>query len=66
MKVNIFKKCSVISEDAVDIFREMGGVAFVSHLSKPGIVHSDVSTTALYTLGALAEANGKFICDVIM
>lgn len=49
----------VISEDAVDIFREMGGVAFVFNLSKPGIVHSDVKITALFTLGALAEANGK-------
>lgn len=56
---------SAISEDAVDILREMGGVAFVSNLSKPGIVHSDVRTTALFTLGALAEANGKQICDMV-
>ncbi|XP_075875240.1 telomere repeats-binding bouquet formation protein 1 [Nelusetta ayraudi] len=45
------------SEDAVDILKEMGGVAFVFNLSKPGVVHSDVRMTALFTLGALAEAN---------
>lgn len=51
----------VISEDAVDILREMGGITFVFNLSKPGIVHSDVKITALFTLGALAQANGESI-----
>lgn len=55
----------VIPEDAVDILKEMGGVAFVFNLSKPGVVHSDVRITALFTLGALAEANGKLMCDVV-
>lgn len=55
----------VISEDAVDILKEMGGVAFVFNLSKPGVVDSDVRITALFTLGALAEANGKLMCDVV-
>lgn len=49
----------VVSEDAVDVLREIGGVAFVFNLSKPAIVHSEVKITALFTLGALAEANGK-------
>lgn len=49
----------------MDIFREIGGVAFVSNLSKPGIVHSDVRTAALFTLGALAEANGKQKCGMV-
>lgn len=43
----------------------MGGVAFVYNLSKPGIVHSDVKITALFTLGALAEANGRQMCDIL-
>lgn len=54
-----------ISVDAVDILREIGGVAFVFNLSKPGIVHSDVKITALFTLGALAEANGELIKQML-
>lgn len=49
----------------MDILKEIGGVAFVFNLSKPGTVHSEVRITALFTLGALAEANGKQICDVV-
>lgn len=49
----------------MDILKEIGGVAFVFNLSKPGIVHSEVRVTALFTLGALAEANGKQTCDVV-
>ncbi|KAK0147203.1 Telomere repeats-binding bouquet formation protein 1 [Merluccius polli] len=45
------------TEDNVDLFREMGGVAFVYSLSKASIVHPDVKETALFTLGTLAEAN---------
>lgn len=45
----------------MDILREMGGVTFVFNLSKTGIVHPDVKITALFTLGTLAEANGKLI-----
>ncbi|CAL8358242.1 unnamed protein product [Lota lota] len=44
-------------EDNVDLFREMGGVAFVYSLSKLSIVHPDVKETALFTLGTLAESN---------
>lgn len=52
----------IISEDNVDLLREMGGVAFVYNLSKSSIVHSDVKETALFTLGTLAEANGRYMC----
>ncbi|XP_008294719.1 telomere repeats-binding bouquet formation protein 1 [Stegastes partitus] len=44
-------------EDNVDLFRQLGGVAFVYSLYKSSIVHSDVKETALFTLGTLAEAN---------
>ncbi|XP_071767568.2 telomere repeats-binding bouquet formation protein 1 [Centroberyx gerrardi] len=44
-------------EDNVDLFRGMGGVAFVYNLSKSSIVHPDVKETALFTLGTLAETN---------
>ncbi|CAL8323398.1 unnamed protein product [Gadus morhua 'NCC'] len=44
-------------EDNVDLFREMGGVAFVYSLSKSSFVHPDVKETVLFTLGTLAEAN---------
>lgn len=43
----------------MDLLREMGGVAFVYNLSKSSIVHPDVKETALFTLGTLAEANGR-------
>ncbi|KAJ3596223.1 hypothetical protein NHX12_002632 [Muraenolepis orangiensis] len=52
-------------EDNVDVFREMGGVAFVYSLSKSSIVHPDVKETAIFTLGTLAEANAHcktFLC----
>lgn len=49
----------IISEDNVDLLREMGGAAFVYNLSKSSIVHSEVKETALFTLGTLAEANGR-------
>ena len=52
----------IISEDNVDLLREMGGVAFVHNLSKSSIVRSDVQETALFTLGTLAEANGRCVC----
>ena len=42
----------------MDLFREMGGVAFVYSLSKSSFVHPDVKETVLFTLGTLAEANG--------
>ena len=45
----------------MDLLRELGGVAFVYDLYKSGIVHSDVKETALFTLGTLAEANGKLL-----
>lgn len=51
----------IISEDNADVLREMGGVAFVYNLSKSSIVHSDVKETALFTLGTLAEANGRCV-----
>lgn len=51
----------IISEENADLLREMGGVTFVYNLSKSNIVHSDVKETALFTLGTLAEANGR--CD---
>lgn len=51
-----------ISEDNVDLLREMGGVTFVYNLSKSSIVHSDVKETALFTLCTLAEANGRHVC----
>ncbi|KAK2917934.1 telomere repeats-binding bouquet formation protein 1 [Channa argus] len=44
-------------EDNVELLREMGGVAFMYNLSKSTIVHSDVTETAVFTLGTLAEAN---------
>ncbi|KAM4618275.1 telomere repeats-binding bouquet formation protein 1 [Polymixia lowei] len=44
-------------EDHVDLFREMGGVAFLYNLSKSSIVHPDVKETALFTLGTLSETN---------
>lgn len=49
----------------MDLLREMGGVAFVYNLSKSIIVHSDVKETALFTLGTLAEANGKHVCVTV-
>lgn len=49
----------------MDILREMGGVAFVYNLSKSSIVHSDVKRTALFTLGTLAEANGRQMCFTV-
>lgn len=49
----------ITSGDNVDLLRELGGVAFVYNLSKSSVVHSDVKETALFTLGTLAEANGK-------
>lgn len=55
----------LVSEDAVDILKEMGGVAFVYNLSKSSIVHSDVKTTTLFTLGTLAEANGRQMCFMV-
>lgn len=48
----------------MDMLREMGGVAFIYNLSKSSIVHSDVKETALFTLGTLAEANGRH-CSVL-
>lgn len=45
----------------MDLLREMGGVAFVYNLSKSSIVHPDVKETALFTLGTLAEANGRHV-----
>lgn len=47
-----------ISEYNVDLLREMGGVVFIYNLSKSSVVHSDVKETALFTVCALAEANG--------
>ncbi|XP_040927161.1 telomere repeats-binding bouquet formation protein 1 isoform X10 [Betta splendens] len=44
-------------EDNVELLREMGGVPFIYNLSKSSIVHADVTETALFTLGTLAEAN---------
>lgn len=49
----------------MDMLREMGGVAFVYNLSKSSIVHSDVKETALFTLGTLAEANGRHVCVMV-
>ncbi|KAF3688911.1 Telomere repeats-binding bouquet formation protein 1 [Channa argus] len=45
------------NKDNVELLREMGGVAFMYNLSKSTIVHSDVTETAVFTLGTLAEAN---------
>lgn len=45
----------------MDLLREMGGAAFVYNLSKSSIVHSEVKETALFTLGTLAEANGRHV-----
>lgn len=45
----------------MDLLREMGGVSFVYNLSKSSIVRSDVKETALFTLGTLAEANGRSV-----
>ncbi|XP_068595992.1 telomere repeats-binding bouquet formation protein 1 [Brachionichthys hirsutus] len=45
------------NEDAVDLLREMGGVAFLYNLSISSIVHSDIKETALFTLGTLAETS---------
>lgn len=49
----------------MDLLRDMGGVAFICNLSKSSIVHSDVKETALFTLGTLAEANGKHVCITV-
>lgn len=53
----------------MDLLREMGGVAFVYNLSKASIVRSDVKETALFTLGTLAEANGRCVsvrvCEIV-
>lgn len=46
------------------MLREMGGVAFVYNLSKSSIVNSGVKETALFTLGTLAEANGRHVCII--
>lgn len=54
---------SFLSEDTVDILREMGGVAFIYNLSISTIVHSDVKKTALFILGTLAEASGRHVCN---
>lgn len=51
----------IISEDAVDILREMGGVAFVHNLSKSNVVQACVKETALFTLCTVAEASGRYI-----
>lgn len=45
----------------MDLLREMGGVTFVYNLSKSSFVHPDVKETAVFTLGTLAEANGRHI-----
>lgn len=55
-----------ISEDNMDLFREMGGVVFVYNLSKSSVVHSDVKETALFTLGTLAESNCVCVCVLNM
>ena len=39
-------------------FREIGGLMFVKNLAKSS-EHSMVKEAALYTLGAVAEQNGK-------
>lgn len=39
-------------------FREIGGLMFVKNLAKAS-EHSMVKEAALYTLGAVAEQNGK-------
>lgn len=62
MSTVCFTLTFIISEDNVDLLREMGGVAFVYNLSKSSIVRSDVKETALFTLGTLAEANGRCVC----
>lgn len=51
----------LITEDNVELLREMGGVAFVYNLSQSNIVHADVKEAALFTLGTLAEANGRYL-----
>lgn len=55
----------IISEDNVDLLREMGGVSFVYKLSKSSIIRTDVKETALFTLGTLAEANGRRVCACV-
>lgn len=45
----------------MDLLREMGGVTFVYNLSKSSFVHPDVKETAVFTLGTLAEANGRHV-----
>lgn len=44
--------------DAVVYFREIGGLMFVKNLAKSS-EHSMVKEAALYTLGTVAEKNGK-------
>lgn len=51
----------ILSEDAVDMLREIGGETFIYNLAKSNIVCSDVKETALFTLGTLAEANGRYM-----
>lgn len=48
----------VLSGDSVDLFAQMGGVVFLYHLSKSGMVHPDVQEMALFTLSSLAESSG--------
>ncbi|TNN34154.1 Telomere repeats-binding bouquet formation protein 1 [Liparis tanakae] len=52
-------------EGNVDLLREMGGVSFVYNLSKSCMVRSDVKETALFTLGTLAEANGRSVVTTV-
>lgn len=61
MLINIIISELFFLEDNVELLREMGGVAFLFNLSKSSIVQSDVKETALFTLGTLAEANGKCV-----
>lgn len=44
--------------DAGVYFREIGGLMFVKNLAKSS-EHSMVKEAALYTLGTVAEKNGK-------
>lgn len=46
----------------MDLLTEMGGAVFVYNLSKSSIAHTDVKEAALFTLGTLAEANGRCVC----
>ncbi|XP_077166061.1 telomere repeats-binding bouquet formation protein 1 isoform X2 [Paroedura picta] len=60
--VTIYSVCQQNS-DAIDYFREIGGLMFVNNLIKSS-VHSIVKESALFTLGGLAE-NSVFCQEIL-